>query len=89
MEFIAPIILYWENVLVAMDHLLPPTPSKLSEPIWHATWFSIAPTLHVDNVHLLEENITDYAYVGLASSNLLRPSVLAHTYKSTIMSYYI
>ena len=64
---IAPTILCWNNVFAAMDHPLPPTPSKLSEPFWPSTRFPIAPTLHVDNVHLLEENIIDYAYVGPAS----------------------
>ena len=37
-------------------------------PFWPATRFSIAPTLHVDNVHLLEENVTNYVYMGPASS---------------------
>ena len=68
MESIAPTILYWDNVLVAMDHPLPPTPFELSESFWLATQFSIAPALHVDNMHLLEETITDYAYVGPACS---------------------
>ena len=39
MESFAPIILYWENVFAAMDHPLPPTPSKISEPFWLATRF--------------------------------------------------
>jgi hypothetical protein len=60
MESIAPTILYWENVLAAMDQSLLPTPSELSEHFWPATRFSIAPSLHVDNVHLLKENLTDY-----------------------------
>ena len=68
MESIAPTILYWENVLAAMDHPLCPILYELSKPFWPSTQFSIATTLHVDNVHLLEENITDYAYVGPASS---------------------
>ena len=68
MESIAPTIAYWENVLAAMDRPILPTPSELRDPFWPATRFSIAPTLHVDNVHLLEENVTDYAYVGPASS---------------------
>jgi len=68
MESIAPTISYWENVLAAMDLPLPPTPSELSEPFWPSSRFSIAAALHEDNVHLLEENMTDYAYVGPASS---------------------
>ena len=68
MESIAPIISYWENVLAAMDLPLSPIPSELSEPFWPSTRFSIAATLHVDNVHLLEENITYYAYGGPANS---------------------
>ena len=51
-----------------MDHPLPPIPSEFSEHFWPATWICIAPTLHVDNVHLLKENIIDYVFVGLASS---------------------
>jgi len=61
-------ILYWENVLAATDHPLPPTSFELSEPFWPATRISIAPTLHVDNVHPLKKNITYYTYVGPASS---------------------
>ena len=68
MESIAPTILYWENVLAAMDHPLPPTPTELSEPFWPSSRFSVAAALHEDNAHLFEENITDYAYVGPASS---------------------
>jgi hypothetical protein len=44
LESIAPTILYKENVLVAMDHPLPPNPSEFSEPFWLATRFSIGPT---------------------------------------------
>ena len=51
-----------------MDHPSSPTPSELSEPFWPSTRFSIAAALHVDNEHLFEENISDYAYVGPASS---------------------
>jgi len=68
MESIAPTILYWEGVLAAMDLPSPPTPSELSEPFWPTSRFSIAAALHEDNAHLFEENITDYAYVGPASS---------------------
>ena len=64
MESIQPTILYWENVLAAMDHPLSPTPSELSEPFWPSTRFSITIALHVDNEHLFEENIIDYAYIG-------------------------
>jgi hypothetical protein len=68
MESIAPTISYWEGVLAAMDLPSPPTPSELSEPFWPTSRFSIAAALHEDNAHLFEENITDYAYVGPASS---------------------
>ena len=77
MESIAPTILYWENVLAAMNYPLSLTPSKLSNHFWPATLLFIAPTVHVDNVHLFEEINTDYAYVGLASSRpveTFRPS---------------
>ena len=68
MESIAPTISYWENVLAAVDLPLPPTLSELSESFWPSSRFSIAAALHDDNVHLLEENMTDYAYVETASS---------------------
>ena len=57
-------------------------------PYW-AHMFSIAPVLHyVDNVHLLEENILDYAYVGPTNS-LPTDASRVHISGSPIMSYYV
>ena len=86
MESIAPTISYWENALAAIDLPIPPTPSELSDPFWPSSRFSIAAALHEDNVHLLEENMTDYTYVGPASS---RPAETFHPGAHIRVGHYV
>ena len=57
--------------------------------------FCVSQTCHtkegeqsMDNVHMLEENITNYAYWGQLVLDLLRPSVVVYILRSAIASYY-
>ena len=51
--------------------------------------FSIATVLHEDNVHLLGENMTDYAYVGPASSQPAETSRSGAHIRVGFMSYFV